>query len=112
MSDFSDPALEALWKNVLDHWEDDAPHLAFLEYCREKGSLAEAAVRYRGMTGDRERGPIAEKRLKGVAVLAMAQLESTRTPDTVAKRRAGSLVALLLLIAATLGLLVYLALPR
>ena len=83
----SDAAFEALWKNVLDHWDEDKAHGAFLEHCRHENQLAEAAARYRGMTGDRERGPSAQKRLQGVLVLAMAALESTRTAAP-AKRRA------------------------
>jgi len=105
----SDPALEALWKNVLDHWDDDKAHGAFLEHCQRSDQLVEAAVRYRGMKGDRERGEVAEKRLQGVAMLAMAKLEAsrstTREPET---RRVAVFVALLFLLAA-LGLLLYLA---
>ena len=73
-----DPALEALWKNVLDRWEHDAAHYAFLEHCRTHDALDEAAVRYRGMKGDRERGPAAEKRLTAVLMLAMSKLEVSR----------------------------------
>ena len=75
----ADPVLEALWKKVLDNWEEDAAHGAFLEHCQSTQQLVEAAVRYRGMKGDRERGEVAEKRLKGVAILAMASLETTRS---------------------------------
>jgi hypothetical protein len=107
-----DPAIEALWKNVLDHWDEDKAHMAFLEHCREQGKLAEAAARYRGMAGDRDRGPEAEKRLKGVLALALAALETSRTPDTVVTRRAGSLVMIVLFVAATIGLLVYLSAVR
>jgi hypothetical protein len=105
----SDPALEALWKNVLDNWDEDKAHGAFLEHCQRSDQLVEAAVRYRGMKGDRERGEVAEKRLQGVAMLAMAQLEASRSsarePET---RRVTLFVALLFLLAA-LGLLLYLA---
>ena len=75
----ADAVLEALWKKVLDNWDDDAAHGAFLEHCQSSQQLVEAAVRYRGMKGDRERGELAEKRLKGVAILAMASLESMRS---------------------------------
>jgi hypothetical protein len=103
----SDPALEALWKNALDHWDEDKAHIAFLEHCREHEKLPEAAARYRGMAGDRDRSEQAEKRLKGILVMAMASLETKRTPDAVVQRRAGSLVMIVLFIAATIGLLVY-----
>lgn len=107
MSWDSDSTLEALWKNALDHWDEDKAHTAFLEHCREHGKLAEAAARYRGMAGDRERSEQAEKRLKGILVMAMASLETARTPPEVTQRRAGSLVMIVLFVAATIGLLVY-----
>jgi hypothetical protein len=107
-----DAALEALWKQVVDDWDDDKPHAAFLEHCRQTNQLAEAAARYRGMTGDRVRGAAAQKRLEGVAVLAMTALESTRTTN-VARRGPGSSLMLLLLFAVlTLGLVGYLYLGR
>jgi hypothetical protein len=105
--ELSDPAIEALWKNALDHWDEDKAHLAFLEACRERGKLAEAATRYRGMSADRDRGPEAEKRLKSIVAIAMAQLETSRSPETVVKRRAGSFAVLLLLIAGTIALIIY-----
>jgi hypothetical protein len=71
----ADPTLEALWKNVLDNWDKDAAHHAFLEHCQNHDVLDEAAVRYRGMKGDRDRGPGAEKRLGAVLILAMSKLE-------------------------------------
>ncbi len=107
-----DAALEALWKNVLDHWDEDKAHGAFLEHCRATKQLAEAAARYRGMTGDRVRGKAAEKRLQGVLVLAMAALESTRTPRPETKSSLTNLVLILFFIAATFGLLVLLYVER
>jgi hypothetical protein len=108
----TDAAFEALWKNVLDHWGEDKAHGAFLEHCRSSGQLAEAAARYRGMTGDRERAAAAQKRLQGVLVLAVAALESTRSarPDT--KSSLTKLVLILFFVAATFGLLGLLYLER
>ena len=108
----SDPALEALWKHVLDHWDEDKAHGAFLEYCQKQGQLGEAAARYRGMTGDRDRAEVAKKRLNGVAILAMATLEASRTPEPHVKRQMGSLVLVVFFAAATLALLAYLGLGR
>src|SRR5438128_2375374 len=101
-----DASLETLWKHVLDHWDDEKAHGTFLEHCQRTGSLAEAAVLYRGMKGDRERGPIAEKRLAGVAVLALTTLEASRS----APPRGGTsgVVLLAAFIFATLGLMAYL----
>jgi hypothetical protein len=82
----AEPAFEALWKSVLDHWEEDRTHGAFLDYCGATDQLAEAAARYRGMKGDRDRSVVAEKRLAGIAIVALAKLEATRSP---APRRRG-----------------------
>ena len=74
-----DPTLEALWKNVLDRWENDAAHHAFLNHCQASDALDEAAMRYRGMKGDHERGRSTEKRLTAVLMLAMSKLEVNRS---------------------------------
>jgi hypothetical protein len=102
-----DASLEALWKNALDRWDDDHAHAAFLEHCQRTGQLAEAAARYRGMTGDRSRGPSAEKRLQGVATLALLSLEASRTPPSETRRSAGALVLAVLFLAGTIAITVY-----
>jgi hypothetical protein len=103
-----DGTLEASWKNVLDHWEEDKAHSAFLSYCQESDQLAEAAARYKGMTADRDRGESAQKRLNGIALLALARLESTRTVSPQAKRQAGSLLMLAVFVAVPVALIFYL----
>jgi hypothetical protein len=108
----ADTVLAALWKRVVERWEDEQAHAAFLEYCRATDQLVEAAVRYRGMTGDRDRGEAARRRLQGVTVLALAQLEATRTPARRLHRQAGWLVLIVLFTAATIALLAYLGLFR
>lgn len=107
----SDPTLEALWKHVLDHWEEDAAHGAFLEHCQRADQLVEAAVRYRGMKGDRERGKAAEKRLAGVALLALAKLEASRTP-TQAGSSKGAIALIAFFLLGTAGLLAYILASR
>jgi hypothetical protein len=102
-----DPNLEVLWKNVLDDWQDDQRHGAFLEYCESTDQLLEAAVRYKGMAGDRDRGPSAQKRLQGVTLLAMAKLEALRTEQGETRRYAGRLLLIFLFLAASLLLLFY-----
>src|SRR5450432_628123 len=87
-----DAAFEALWKNVLDRWNEERAHGAFLEHCQATDQLAEAAARYRGMKGDSERGALAEKRLAGVAIVALAQLEATRSPRQRSRRRTADLL--------------------
>ena len=107
-----DAALEALWKQVVDNWDDDKPHAAFLEHCRQTNQLAEAAARYRGMTGDRARGTAAQKRLDGVAILALAALESTRTAPVVRRGQTAAILLFLLFAALAFWLVGYLYLER
>jgi hypothetical protein len=73
-----DPTLEALWKNVIDHWDDDKAHALFMERCQMSEMLGEAAARYAGMRGDRDRGASAVKRLEAVALLAQLALARTK----------------------------------
>jgi hypothetical protein len=77
----TDPVFDALWKKVLDDFDDERAHGAFIEHCEVADKLLEAAVRYRGMAGDVTRGPIAEKRLKAITALALTRLETARTPE-------------------------------
>jgi hypothetical protein len=102
-------ALETLWKHVLDHWEDDASHRAFLEHCSQTSSLVEAAVRYRGMKGDHTRGAMAEQKLAAIRALALSQLAASRSPE---RHRSGgrmlSFVLIAFFVIGTLGLLAYL----
>jgi hypothetical protein len=88
-----DAAFEALWKNVLDHWDEERAHGAFLELCQGTDQLAEAAARYRGMKGDRARSAVAEKRLAGIAIVALAKLEATRSRAPTPRRAGGLILA-------------------
>lgn len=107
-----DPALEALWKRVLDGWDDERVHSAFLDYCQTADRLVDAAVRYRGMSADRDRSAVAAKKLRAVAVLAMARLPASRGAETGASRRLGSVALISVFLSAILGLLAYLALTH
>ncbi len=75
-----DEGRESLWKQVVTRWDDPTTHGAFLEYCQRTGGLSDAAARYRGMSGDHERGEEARRRLTGVVILATQALEVTRSP--------------------------------
>src|SRR5450432_947202 len=108
----ADAAFEALWKNVLDRWDEERVHGAFLEHCQQTDQLAEAAARYRGMKGDRERGAVAEKRLAGVAIVALAKLEATRSLPHPSRSRTGALVLATAFGLATVVLLGYVLLSR
>jgi hypothetical protein len=103
----ADPALEALWKNALDNWQNDAAHHAFLDYCESHEALDEAAVRYRGMKGDRERGASAEKRLAAVLIVAMSKLEVTRS-EPKAARTITKLLLIAFFLAGSFAVLVHL----
>ncbi len=103
-----DPALEALWKNALDNWDNDAAHHAFLDFCQSHEALDEAAVRYRGMRGDRDRGPAAEKRLTAVLMLAMSKLEVSRSEPKAASSALIKLVLILFFLVGSLVVLTYL----
>ena len=107
-----DPALEALWKRVVDAWDDDAAHAAFLEHCRSNERLVEAAVRYRGMVGDHARSAAAKKKLDAVALLAMAQLDVARQRERRPAKHAGSYAMIAFFLVATVGLLAYLGVVR
>src|SRR5882724_6959877 len=107
-----DAAFEALCKNVLDHWTDDRAHGAFLEHCQLSDQLPEAAARYRGMKGDRDRSAIAEKRLAAVAIVALAKLEASRTKARRNPRRVEGLILAASFGLAAAGLLAYLLLTR
>ena len=41
----SDPAIDELWAKVSASWDDEKAHAAFLELCRLRGQLPEAAAR-------------------------------------------------------------------
>ena len=108
----NDPALEGLWKHVLANWDDDRAHGVFLEHCQRTEQLLEAAVRYRGMAGDHQRGALAKKKLDAVTVLAMAKLETSRRSDRPARSRAGAFGLIAFFVLATIGLLVFLGVQR
>ena len=107
-----DAAFEALWKNVLDHWDEERAHGAFLEHCQLSNQLPEAAARYRGMKGDRDRSAIAEKRLAAVAIVALAKLEASRTKAPRSSRPVGALILAASFGLAAVALLAYLFLTR
>ena len=108
----SESHIETLWKHVLAHWEDEAAHRAFLEHCHVEDALVEAAVRYRSMKGDREKGALAEKKLGAIAMLAMTKLETMRTKDRPRRIHAVGIGLVVAFLGATFGLLAYLARMR
>lgn len=72
-------AFELLWSKVLEHWDDDKVHTAFLELARASMMLPEAGARYRAIKeGDPERAEVAEQKLGQLMVLALSMLQSAR----------------------------------
>lgn len=98
----TDPVLERLWKRTLDDWANDAAHGAFIEHCQTTKQLLEAAVRYRGMAGDHARGASAEKRLEAIAFLALAELETARTPERRGMQVALQIALIVIFVTATI----------
>lgn len=86
----SDPRLAELWEQVLASWNEDAAHNAFLDHCRATRQLGEAARLYRAESaragayrGDQGRVERAQKKLAGIALLAMMDLETAKiSPET------------------------------
>jgi hypothetical protein len=88
-----DPVGEALWAQVLERWDDDARHAAFIGHCRMQRDLGAAAARYRSIADDAdayrssaERAAEAKQRLGGIATLALLELQaSATTPEQAAR---------------------------
>lgn len=101
------PAFEALWAHVLEHWEDDKAHVAFLEHCQLYDELLPAAKRYRELSGSAPHQTQATRRLNAIALLALAKMERSRSAPSDAKQQAGRLVALIFLVAMATSLLIF-----
>ena len=101
------PAFEALWAHVLEHWEDTKAHRVFLEHCQAHDQLPPAAKRYRELGQSAAHQTQATRQLNAITLLALAQMERTRSGPAVAKRQAGRLVALIFLVAMVTSLLIF-----
>ncbi|HSO35601.1 MAG TPA: hypothetical protein VLT33_23895 [Labilithrix sp.] len=75
-----DAIMEALWKRVLEAWDDDKPHQAALTYALQTERLPDIAGRYRKLLDDPEKGPRAKKKIDGIVVAATQLLMATKTP--------------------------------
>lgn len=74
-----DALFEALWKRVLESWDEDKPHVAILEHAMRSEMLPELAGRYRAekdVPGHEER---AKKKLDGIVIAATHMLMATKT---------------------------------
>ncbi|HXN34247.1 MAG TPA: hypothetical protein VN894_20440 [Polyangiaceae bacterium] len=77
----SDPVTDALWKRVLDAWDDDATHAALLDHALRVQALPEIAGRYRALADDPDKGLVAKRKLDGIVVAATQLLMSMKTPN-------------------------------
>jgi hypothetical protein len=84
-----DPTLEALWGQVVESWDDDGRHGAFLSYAQQTKQLGQAAGLYKSMISEDSPYRIsanqlvdAQKRLAGVSMLAVMDLDNNKTDST------------------------------
>jgi len=80
LGDSPDAIMEALWKRVLEAWDDDEPHQAVLTYALQTERLPDVAGRYRKLLEDPEKGPRAKKRIDAIVLAATQLLMATKTP--------------------------------
>ncbi len=74
----ADPIFDALWKRVIDRWEDERAHAELLQHAQVTEQLAEAASRYAAARADPNRAAVAEKRIEAVSLLATSALLADR----------------------------------
>ncbi len=105
-----DGSFDILWQHVLDHWDEEAAHRAFLAHAQMAAQLPEAATRYRAESTKREREEMAKRQLEAVTRLALVQLEVSRSRPPPPRRRMALWVPLVLLVAGMAALFAYLRL--
>jgi hypothetical protein len=76
-----DAVFEALWKRVLEAWDDDKPHQALLEYALGAERLPDAAGRYRALKDDPAKAERAQKKLDGIVAAATQMLFALKAPE-------------------------------
>jgi len=79
----NDPVLEALWKRVMEAWDDDRTHAAIIDHGVRIRALPELAGRYRALVEDPQKGALARKKLDAIVVAATSLLFSQKTPSPV-----------------------------
>lgn len=79
-SDSGEPLLDALWKRVLEAWDEDKPHQALLEYALRAQKLPDVAGRYRAIKeSDPEKATRAQKKIDGIVIAATQLLMATKS---------------------------------
>jgi hypothetical protein len=69
-----DDPLAVAWSTLLDRWDDDAGHKAFVALATSLQRLPEAARRYRALVDDPSRGARAKRGVDAVLAAAMATM--------------------------------------
>jgi len=108
---------EALWKKVLEDFEGGDAHGKFVQHAQRADLLPDAAKRYRlfkaqvteddGLDDDDKAAKLEliDKRLGGIAMLAMAQLDANKTEPKPSKAaRFFTVLVAALMLAAIIGL--------
>ncbi len=75
-----DVLFDKLWERVVEAWDDEKVHGAFLDYAIRAQKLPDAAGRYRGLKDDPEKAERAKKKLDGIVLAATQMLMSMKTP--------------------------------
>jgi hypothetical protein len=75
-----DAVLEALWKRVLEAWDDEKAHAALIDHAMREQQLPEAAGRYRALVDDPDKGALAKKKLDAIVLAATQMLLALKTP--------------------------------
>jgi hypothetical protein len=76
----TDAVLEALWKRVLETWDDEKAHAAVIDHAMREHRLPETAARYRALVEDPDKGALAKKKLDAIVVAATQMLMALKTP--------------------------------
>jgi hypothetical protein len=76
----ADPVLEALWRRVLEAWDDDKAHGALIDHGLRTEALPELASRYRALVADACKGPVAKAKLDAIVSAATQMLWAMKTP--------------------------------
>jgi hypothetical protein len=97
----SDPLFEALWQKLEQSWDEPGAHERFLDHCLQTQQLTQAAARYRAET---ERDT--SRQLRRVTELALSQLAASRTPRSIVRRNAASLLAVAIMMSLSIALLI------
>lgn len=75
-----DVVFDALWKRVVENWDDDKPHQAILKFAIDTERMPDLAGRYRKLRDDPDRAARAQKKIDGIVIAATQMLMSMKTP--------------------------------